>query len=397
MTEYVLFCHQTWQSYRQGVTSESLAYIATRLACIANDWTDGLNNKTYEGILNCTKNLKIAGIDIHNRNSESMYIALWKFLHNEVTYNENEEESKLLLQLANAPCEGTYKYSENLFSDNGWASSMKFDFPLFEQIYGQSVDFYGNYSGLDYLLMYNLYLISYSHGYYFTNYLNRNISGYCPIIQYVTITNPTTHQTSTFSHEAGSDNYPGNVNAFVTIKSSQQIKNTSTIIYSNEYGTHNITEGPPLNGNMTYKAEKSINLLPGFRVEEGAFFHAKINKIDCDLSPVSLTSSNLYVSQIWDIGYVIPPLEHFVERINIQNEYISNLQNGSIIFPNPFDECIYLSNILSDNYKYEVLDINTRVVEEGYVTPLLCFKEIPSGIYLLRIYSNNNYETYKII
>lgn len=140
------------------------------------------------------------------------------------------------------------------------------------------------------------------------------------------------------------------------------------------------------NNKKTYfTAGNEIRLTNGFRSGTGyfTFFHAYI--ASCTLNTKAMVEAK-------------------DDDENI-NTYIILYENGQsengypnvTIFPNPFDECIYLSNILSDSYKYEVIDINTKIVKEGYVTQLLCFKEIPSGIYLLKIYSNNNCETYKII
>ena len=160
-------------------------------------------------------------------------------------------------QLNNAPCDGTFCHTSTDKAGNSWAAERRFASDLGEQNNGPSFDF-GNYPGLDYMLLHNLYYLvsgkKDSKGNTLPKYQNlidypiENdfpfiiIPGASPIIM-------------------GSHDFPITVSIFRSIKSQ-----------------HKVYPG----GNVTFRAGESIDLLPGFEVQLGANFEAYIVPITCD-------------------------------------------------------------------------------------------------------------------
>ncbi len=92
----------------------------------------------------------------------TFYLSLWRFLHDK-TPNDTE---KLMIQteLNAAPPFGPYNYKSQQFPDNfakgGWAYTYRYRATFEEQFSGSKLT--GNFSGLDYMLMYNLYQLLYA-------------------------------------------------------------------------------------------------------------------------------------------------------------------------------------------------------------------------------------------
>lgn len=88
---------------------------------------------------------------------ETYFIPYGVLIHG---WSLKEKRSKMLQQtmefyLNMAPCEGNFYHSESDFSSYGWATPDRTERPLNDTYFG--IFEKGNYSGLDYLLMYNLY------------------------------------------------------------------------------------------------------------------------------------------------------------------------------------------------------------------------------------------------
>jgi len=126
----------------------------TTLAAIGDSWRATIPiigliikiNTTFFGIKSKTK----------NQDWETFYGLFWAFLH-----NKHEKVNTLLPktkeQLNNAPFDGTYNYGNNNCPFNtGWASSYKWHHKKNTQN-GINQGILGNYNGLDFMLLYNLY------------------------------------------------------------------------------------------------------------------------------------------------------------------------------------------------------------------------------------------------
>lgn len=126
----------------------------TTLAAIGDSWRATIPiiglifkiNTTYFGIKSKTK----------YQDWETFYGLYWAFLHNKTDKVKNLL-SKTKEQLNKAPFDGTYNYGKNNCPYNtGWASSYKWHHKKDTQN-GLNEGILGNYNGLDYMLLYNLY------------------------------------------------------------------------------------------------------------------------------------------------------------------------------------------------------------------------------------------------
>ncbi len=130
----------------------------TTLAVIGDSWRATIPivglifrmNTTYFGIKN----------KCHKQDWDSFYSLSWEVLHNK-RKNNDEILQKTIEQLNAAPYEGPYNY---YFGNNpkgsGWSSSYKWHHKKETQM-GDTDGIGGNYNGLDFMLLYNLYQLVY--------------------------------------------------------------------------------------------------------------------------------------------------------------------------------------------------------------------------------------------
>lgn len=256
-----LYYRGVWEGCRissvWGFWGESNVAMAATLAAIGDSWGD----YTYPGIRDmCDASF------VTYRKWQGFYIMLYKALHPGVTVLDGEIDL-LRNQLNIAPGEGPFSY-DNLNNPpmngtyGGWAATYKWRKIVIDQNQG-SQGFRGNYSGLDYMLAYNLYLIAglctdpqISEKAYHQN-RNIRITHYLPYL------------------------HTGN-NSEVTEISyniySQVIANNS-IFRNIRYDDHFNLLATPIEkqGKLSIKAS-NITLQPGFFAEKGSMFHASIDK-----------------------------------------------------------------------------------------------------------------------
>lgn len=281
--------------YTGGPKNSSMIGI---LGAIGNSWTN-----TYEGIEN---------VSFYN-NTETFYLLLWEVLNN-LRPNDNKQTAllhKSLDQLDQAPCEGPFCYRSDyikvgndwvhvgsgIYSDGiGWASSYKW---FKEQIFQNGGDpSTGNFHGLDYMLLYNLYhIVHYDYCPHYVNYIDRNLIGSIPS----SISSEETGNGAPIYYEYnGTYDSPILFVAFSKIRSIQKIlANDNAIDYITHPGTdYEEIHYTSIAGHVTYVAGESIHLNSGFHVKEGSYFHAYISDIDCDLTvgkdSVSAYPNNMY-------------------------------------------------------------------------------------------------------
>jgi hypothetical protein len=132
----------------------------TTLAAMGDSWRATIPiiglffkiNTTYFGIKSKTK----------KQDWETFYALYWAFLHDK-TYKIKPLIEKTKEQLNNAPFGGTYNYGKNNCPYNtGWASSYKWHHKKNTQN-GINEGILGNYNGLDYMLLFNLYRLATSN------------------------------------------------------------------------------------------------------------------------------------------------------------------------------------------------------------------------------------------
>ncbi len=185
---------------------------------------------------------------------EPFYLPTWKWL-NDKSKNIDWVFPKALDHLRSAPCQGPYELDANTFSGQGWAADRRYCRNSVEQNTGKEM---GYYNGIDYMLAHNLYYLESGNG-ALRRYQNKiarvNISENFPLH-----VNGTTYGALPANHyEYG---------AFTTISA-------SNTMYAN--------------GNVTYRAGRTITLQPGFRAVSGCFFRAYINPFECRTDSLGFT------------------------------------------------------------------------------------------------------------
>ena len=128
----------------------------TTLAVVGDSWRAVIPvvglvfkmNTTYFGIKAKTK----------RQDWDSFYALSWNVLHNKNKNMETRLENAFN-QLNTAPYEGPYNYGlNNNPKETGWSSSYKWHHKKNMQL-GEIIGIMGNYNGLDYMLLHNLYCI----------------------------------------------------------------------------------------------------------------------------------------------------------------------------------------------------------------------------------------------
>jgi hypothetical protein len=157
----------------------------------------------------------------------------------------------------------------------------------------------------------------------------------------------------------------------------------------------------PLLGNMTYKAGKTINLKPGFKVEKGAYFHGIISNIPCSLN--SFYSYNSPIStEYWDFGSTIDSNADETELSVRTDSYIIADNNVSLIdsisiYPNPFNDCIKLFGFVNNKTEYMLFTTSGILIKHGLCEDLICFEELYNGLFILKLINNSEITIYKLI
>lgn len=137
-----------WNSFQFAGVSSTHAHMVATLAAIGNSWTFFGVNRTGKGIKTVSK------IELW----QPFYVTLWNFLQDKNTpFLKKEVE----FDLNSAPYNGPYYLNDTTMTNQGgWASSAKYWHTKKEQFNGTAHWFSGLYNGLDYMLMYNLYLLT---------------------------------------------------------------------------------------------------------------------------------------------------------------------------------------------------------------------------------------------
>jgi hypothetical protein len=76
---------------------------------------------------------------------------------------DNTIENDVRDMLIDAPCSGPYFHSKDDIGSGGWATDNRFSSTIGEQYYGHKYAVRGNYVGLDYMLLHNIFILSYTN------------------------------------------------------------------------------------------------------------------------------------------------------------------------------------------------------------------------------------------
>jgi len=175
-TDYTDFIAISWAPIWQQFQNESVGRVnfsdvtmTSIIAAIGDSWRDrsltSNDNTTKEGIL-FNGDYEASVIDgkfwdANHHGLEIFYGAVHRLLHGYNLYDAPMlDMCKMQSMLNTAPKDGPYCHSPTDLAPDGWASTRRFYTAPPAQDTGQNPpgpDFQGNYSGLDYMLLHNLY------------------------------------------------------------------------------------------------------------------------------------------------------------------------------------------------------------------------------------------------
>jgi len=256
------------------------------------------------------------------------YLFLYSVLHNKNAYLPFTPFAEDLIN--KAPCYGPYCYCPDNtdpegchpsdFSPNGWGTSLRFTHDMIAQTHGEQIG-YGGFSGVDYMLLYNLYNIIYANDLPpYINCSDRTLSGTLPLLP----------------AGIGTNNNPQTYNVIHSIESTQIINNATPSTNS---------------GNITYRAGYSISLMPGFSVNAGATFWAHIQKFDI------CTDNDPLTNQIdEELKIVTPP--------PVDSTLCGTLYYCNSTKPVPYDTILLVENGVPIFEHIDTMFIDTIVIND---------------------------------
>jgi hypothetical protein len=260
--------------------------------------------------------------------------------------------------LDQAPCYGTYNYGNGNYENFEWSSRSRYMWP------GSRGDLdpgllLGDYSGLGYLLYYNLFCLAY-----------RDI-----LPPYENLSSSVTSKYNSIVWKDypyldlyGTSSNPKYENAFISITANNTISE---------------------NGNVTYKAGETINLTDGFEAREGSTFRAFIepnieNHYSCG-SINNFKSTGIALNQ----------------KSRKNNHAIENSLNRNVInvFPNPcFQHCTVTSSFYIASIELYDSKSNKIFEESGLhnKTKFINLAKFPKGLYFARVITEKSATILKI-
>ncbi len=172
----------------------------------------------------------------------------------------------------------------------------------------------------------------------------------------------------------------------------------SNIVNTEFYETDRITASNYIikgnTANVTFAANTNyLKLLPGFKVNSGASFHAYIGTILFENTENIAKNTNYKMGNVDQNDFV-------VKELNINK--ISDNTNGFLIFPNPVKDKLFIKSVESgdNNFQYNVYSMNGSLVyskctKESEIE--IDFSNKQCGVYIIKIIDNNGMEIFKII
>lgn len=422
----ITYAESIWQycGYNQ-IFNIAENYKMIELATVANNWFENdpatYTMNAFQDILYNTSGIEeIAGINNLSLNFPQLvndtrlkikhgstlgavqapiYYLMHCFLHDksaDLDFDDAHFEDFLNL----APCEGPYNNGPSAYGSFEWSSNDRWVHP--EKRGDVQNAFYGEYCGLDYMLLFNMYCLM-NPGYQSYSFESNNLT--VPNV----ISFPFLTMVNNSPLLVGSNLAPATLTAFQSISSAASVLFTNSNFY----------------GNLTYKSP-SIRLTSGFNVEAGAKFHALAEPLSCDINGLYKSNANEiswsnggndriitnYENIIQTTGK--PPLvkKYTEESISASSTYTTyqvkakkNYVEKPEIYPNPATN--ELNIILSGNafQKIELRlhdmignlviykEVNLSDANVSQISKMN-LNEISEGIYLLEIKGDNiDYKT----
>jgi hypothetical protein len=341
-----------WNSYFNGVIlSGANARMCASIAAIGKGW-GGFLNATQHGIYNNTDQEKY----------DCYYLWLYKALWEDswCLYNVDRVEDRL----DEAPCEGPWLESSSNHAVNGWASPERWSHTEEEQN-GSNPAMVGIYSGIDYMILHNLYFIN-------------NVLGSAP---YEDQANAITNR-----------NWPnGNIGTF---------SNPYYLEVFRSVVSTDILSSQPTPADVNYQAGEKINLQPGFKAESGTRFLATIQPLDYCANPPTEIPQGFYQYPPVPKYSVLDPSSY--QELNMVNKASSTspyIVQGEIkVYPNPSEGVFFVDNAIGYD-RYEIRNTFGVVVSANEINNPN-FKIDASGFkdrfYYIVFISDRNYSERKL-
>ncbi len=171
----------------------------------------------------------------------------------------------------------------------------------------------------------------------------------------------------------------------ITINSGEEQKHYAyNITVSGDGTNYKVKNG----GKSSLKAGNRIVLEPGFSAELGSDFHAFIQPFTI---PVLKAMNSIKSTEIDNSTLQINQVE---ETENLE------LSENISIYPNPSTGLFYFINNNETDVQITVYNTNSSIIIHDEILTNKCLIDLsdqPSGIYVLKLFSNNNVLTYKLI
>ncbi len=277
-------------------------------------------------------------------------------LHGNTSGSDIEADKDIYIELLNeAPDCGPFNYGEysinhDDFSQN-WSSTSRLVWP--ENCHSET-NWQGNYNGLDYMFLHNLYWLVYEE------------------------------KSSQDLHV--SINLPHQITPWILWGDDE---NPAIFFAENNLTADNTIAS---NGNVTYTAGNEIELLPGFETEEGADFTAY--------------TTDDYVELV-QYKKLTPDFDCSAKNVPILNpDKISELEDNQkikiVLYPNPTSGKFKIS-VLKDFHngiQMEIVNLSGSIIYTQKLNSKkteINIENQPAGIYIIKIISNNKVYTSKIM
>lgn len=293
---------------------------------------------------------------------------LHQVLHGGVNYIDDSRYTDLL---NTAPCTGPYNYGNGHWDSYEWSSTNRLMYPDRRASNDlEPIDFPGEYPGLDYMLLHNLYYIIRDENDFNTNLID--IGGIADFPFGPVSMGP-----------VGSQANPYEVDAFRFI-----------------YGD-NILD---TNAVVTYRAGKEIRLLPGFDVKPGADFHAYISPFTCQNGTYQRTAAGDSTSSDYGFSYPVA-VSHPASKHNMPSTYqypvpspapapqVMHALDNISVHPNPSNGVFTITGMQEAPSEISVYDVHGKLVihkmdiQGGEMS--IDLTGYPTGVYAITIRSGN--------
>lgn len=378
-------------------------WIYLNLAAVGNSW-NAIPGPSCLGIpvgMNCTQ------VRIWKHSKYYAWHAYYALLH-AVLHNNNckTTNNKILEDLNTMECSGHWNLDGFQVSP-GWATSHKYHSTPVHNEYGDfnNLSARGQYNGLEYMLLFNLYSI------YNPNYVNN----YYPILAEDAVVSGNVPYMLPFplppsylvAVGAENNHWPVFLGIPQVIHTIRSLESTAIIENKNMSGTYpttnmqgniiyvTITMQGNAQANVTYKAGETITLKHGFHAKPGVKFHAYIDPLTCNNSGSNYERYGVFEDDEDD------------EPENENTTHIPARENHFGIYPNPANGQFKVSYTPHTNemVRIELMDVTGHILQswqkesekDSNMQYEMDVRSLAPGVYMLRVTEGMEMKMAKIV